>query len=62
MESDELKNAGGSESMIESNFWKRNSNHDRSSLKSQTLPRPRRKLPTDCGSGSTRKVSIWRLN
>jgi hypothetical protein len=53
----EVENAGGRHSMMDSHFGKSNSNNTLPSLKSQTLPRPRKKLPTDYGSGSTRNVS-----
>ena len=58
MASGEVNNVGGRDSMIESPFWKRNSNNLLHSLKSQTLPRPNRKIPTECGSGSNSNASI----
>jgi hypothetical protein len=62
MASEELKNAGGSELMNENNFWNSNLNNHLSSLKSQTLPWPRRKLPTDCRAGSNRIWSFHQQN
>jgi hypothetical protein len=54
----EVKNAGGRHSMMDSPFGKSNYNKTLPNLRSQTLPRPWKKLPTDYGSGSTRNVSI----
>ena len=61
MESAELKNKGERDSMMESPCWKMNSNTPLPSLKSQTLPRPKRKLPTEYILGSNRNVRILSL-
>ena len=56
-----MENIGGSDSVMGSPCWKRNFNTLLPSLKSQTLPRPKRKLPTEYILGSNRNVSILSL-